>query len=109
MELSFSLGQAETTADPSDEPSEAGRSAARPRPAVDQKKPPTCSVMSWLPRMEKEAKASPACVWPPRQESRLHARAGRGEPAARHLETAATMYRDMDMLFWLDEVDAESR
>jgi len=40
---------------------------------------------------------------------RLHTRAGRGEPAAMHLETAATMYRDMDMLFWLDKVEAESR
>ncbi len=40
---------------------------------------------------------------------RLHRRAGARERAAEHLRTAATMYREMDMRFWLPQAEAESR
>jgi hypothetical protein len=39
---------------------------------------------------------------------RLHARAGRRKQAARHLGTAAAMYRDTDMRVWLEQSAAES-
>src|SRR5881296_1546682 len=38
---------------------------------------------------------------------KLYRRTGKREQAQEHLRTAATMYREMDMRFWLDQVDAE--
>jgi tetratricopeptide (TPR) repeat protein len=38
----------------------------------------------------------------------LHARMGRREQATKHLDTAAMMYRGMDMPFWLERAQAES-
>ena len=38
---------------------------------------------------------------------KLHWRIGKGERAREHLTTAATMYRDMDMNFWLGQAEAE--
>ena len=39
---------------------------------------------------------------------KLYARTGRHEQATKHLDTAATMYRDMDMGCWLEQAEAES-
>jgi hypothetical protein len=39
----------------------------------------------------------------------LYARMGKREQATEHLETAAAMYRDMDMRFWLEQAEAELR
>jgi tetratricopeptide (TPR) repeat protein len=39
---------------------------------------------------------------------KLYARTGRREQATKHLDTAATMYRDMDMRCWLEQAEAES-
>jgi tetratricopeptide (TPR) repeat protein len=36
----------------------------------------------------------------------LFRRADRREPAQEHLQTAAAMYREMDMRFWLEQIDA---
>jgi hypothetical protein len=40
---------------------------------------------------------------------KLHRRTGDREQAQEHLGTATTMYREMDMRFWLEEVEAETR
>jgi len=40
---------------------------------------------------------------------KLHGRTGQRERAQEHLTTATTMYREMDMRFWLDQADAELR
>ena len=37
----------------------------------------------------------------------LYRRTGKGEQAREHLTTASTMYRGMDMDFWLDKAEAE--
>jgi Tetratricopeptide repeat len=39
--------------------------------------------------------------------SRLFRRTGKGEQAREHLTTATTMYREMDMSFWLEQAEAE--
>jgi hypothetical protein len=39
----------------------------------------------------------------------LYRRTGDGAKAQEHLTTAATMYREMGMAFWLDKADAELR
>jgi hypothetical protein len=36
-------------------------------------------------------------------------RRGKGEQAQEHLITAATMYREMDMRFWLEQAEAQMR
>jgi len=38
--------------------------------------------------------------------ARLHRRAGKPEQAREHLMTATTMYREMDMDFWLAQAEA---
>jgi hypothetical protein len=38
----------------------------------------------------------------------LDRRAGKREQAREHLTTATTMYREMDMQFWLAQAEAES-
>jgi tetratricopeptide (TPR) repeat protein len=38
---------------------------------------------------------------------KLYARTGKREQAQEHLRTATTMYRDMDMRFWLEQAEAE--
>ena len=40
---------------------------------------------------------------------RLSRRTGQREQAREHLTTAATMYREMDMPFWLEQAEAETR
>jgi hypothetical protein len=40
---------------------------------------------------------------------KLYRRTGKREQATEHLTTAATMYRDMDMRFWLEQAEAELR
>jgi hypothetical protein len=40
---------------------------------------------------------------------RLSLKTGQGEQARQHLTTAATLYREMDMPFWLDQAAAEMR
>jgi uncharacterized protein HemY len=40
---------------------------------------------------------------------RLYQRTDKREQAQEHLGSAATMYRDMDMRFWLAQVEAEVR
>ena len=37
----------------------------------------------------------------------LYRRTGQREHAQQHITTAATMYREMDMDFWLDKAEAE--
>jgi len=39
----------------------------------------------------------------------LYGRTGRFDEARKHLITATTMYREMDMRFWLEQVVAEMR
>ncbi len=39
--------------------------------------------------------------------SRLYRRTGKREQAQEHLTTATTMYREMDMRFWLEQAKAE--
>jgi len=36
-------------------------------------------------------------------------RGGQSEQAREHLATATTMYREMDMRFWLEQAEAELR
>ena len=38
---------------------------------------------------------------------KLYRRTGKREQAHEHLTTAATMYREMDMRFWLEKTEAE--
>ena len=38
---------------------------------------------------------------------KLNRRTGKQEQAQAHLRTAATMYREMDMRFWLEQAGAE--
>ncbi len=40
---------------------------------------------------------------------KLHRRTGKREQAHDHLAAATTMYREMDMRFWLDQAEAEER
>jgi hypothetical protein len=40
---------------------------------------------------------------------KLCRRTGKGEQAQEHLTTATTMYRDMDMRFWVEQAEAELR
>jgi tetratricopeptide (TPR) repeat protein len=40
---------------------------------------------------------------------KLYRRSGNREHAQEHLATAATMYREMDMRFWLEQAEAEQR
>jgi Tetratricopeptide repeat len=40
---------------------------------------------------------------------KLYRRTGQREQAQEHLTTATTMYREMDMRFWLEEAEAETR
>ena len=41
--------------------------------------------------------------------SKLYRRTGRREQAQEHLTTATDMYREMDMSFWLEQAEAETR
>ena len=38
---------------------------------------------------------------------KLYRRTGKREQAREHLTTATTMYREMDMRFWLEQAEAE--
>jgi len=40
---------------------------------------------------------------------KLYRRTGKREQAQEHLNTATTMYREMDMRFWLEQAEAESQ
>jgi hypothetical protein len=40
---------------------------------------------------------------------KLYGRIGRRDEAGQHLATATTMYREMDMQFWLEQAEAEQR
>jgi hypothetical protein len=40
---------------------------------------------------------------------KLYRRTGQREQANEHLTTATTMYRDMDMRFWLEQAEAGMR
>ena len=40
---------------------------------------------------------------------KLYRRTGQREQAQEHLTTATTMYREMDMRFWLEKVEAEMK
>jgi hypothetical protein len=40
---------------------------------------------------------------------KLYRRIGQGEQAYEHLTTSSTMYREMDMRFWLEQAEAEMR
>lgn len=39
----------------------------------------------------------------------LYQRTGSREQAREHLATATTMYREVDMHFWLEQAEAETR
>jgi hypothetical protein len=41
--------------------------------------------------------------------SKLYQRTGKREQAQEHLTTATTMYGEMDMSFWLEQAEAETR
>jgi uncharacterized protein HemY len=38
---------------------------------------------------------------------KLYRRTGKHDQASEHLTTATTMYREMDMRFWLEKAEAE--
>ena len=40
---------------------------------------------------------------------KLYRRRGKREQPSEHLTTAATMYREMDMRFWLEQAEAEQK
>jgi hypothetical protein len=40
---------------------------------------------------------------------KLYQRTGKQSQAREHLSTATTMYREMDMSFWLEQAEAETR
>jgi len=40
---------------------------------------------------------------------KLYRRTGQREQAREHLTTATTMYREMDMMFWLEQAGQELR
>ena len=40
---------------------------------------------------------------------KLYRRTGQREQAREHLTTATTMYREMDMRFWLEQAEAEMK
>jgi hypothetical protein len=40
---------------------------------------------------------------------KLYGRTGNRQQAQQHLTTATTMYREMDMRFWLEQAQAEMR
>ena len=40
---------------------------------------------------------------------KLYRRTGQAREAREHLTTATTMYREMDMRFWLEQAEAEMR
>ncbi len=40
---------------------------------------------------------------------KLYRRTGKREQAQEHLTTATTMYREMDMRFWLEQAEAETK
>jgi hypothetical protein len=40
---------------------------------------------------------------------KLYRRTGKRDEAREHLATVATMYREMDMRFWLEQAEAEMR
>jgi tetratricopeptide (TPR) repeat protein len=40
---------------------------------------------------------------------KLYRRTGNGQQAQEHLTTATTMYREMDMRFWLEKAEAEMK
>ena len=40
---------------------------------------------------------------------KLHQRTGKREQAQEHLTTATTMYREMDMKFWLEQAESEMK
>jgi hypothetical protein len=40
---------------------------------------------------------------------KLYRRTGKREQAQEHLTTATTMYREMDMRFWLEQAEAEMK
>ena len=40
---------------------------------------------------------------------KLYRRTGQQEQAQEHLTTATTMYREMDMRFWLEQAEAETK
>jgi hypothetical protein len=40
---------------------------------------------------------------------KLYRRTGKNAEAKEHLSTATTMYREMDMRFWLEQAEAETR
>jgi Tetratricopeptide repeat len=40
---------------------------------------------------------------------KLYRRTGKQDQAREHITTATTMYRDMDMGFWLEQAEAEMR
>jgi hypothetical protein len=41
--------------------------------------------------------------------AKLYKRTGKREEARERLTTAATMYREMDMRFWVEQTEAEMR
>jgi hypothetical protein len=40
---------------------------------------------------------------------KLYRRTGKREQAQEHLTTAATMYREMGMTYWLEQAEAETK
>ena len=40
---------------------------------------------------------------------KLYGRMGKGQEAREHLTLATTLYREMDMRFWLEQAEAEMR
>ena len=55
---------------------------------------------------------SPQCWCPAGQHlglGKLYRRTGKREQAHEHLVTATTMYREMDMRFWLEQAEAEMK
>jgi hypothetical protein len=49
----------------------------------------------------------PQCRFENREGIRLSRRTGKREEAREHLTTATSMYREMDMRFWLEQAERE--
>ena len=62
------------------------------------------------PGTRRGARHAPARGSLPRSASaKLYRRTGKHQQAREHLTTAMTMYREMDMRFWLNEAEAEMK
>jgi hypothetical protein len=93
-----------------------GRGEARPtpsaslvtsrRPAAPRSLKVTTARRCHSPVSSACARSSPTAT---SASAKLYQSTGKREQATKHLSTAATIYREMDMWFWLEQAEAEMR